>query len=488
MRSADTETIRRLERAAVADGTPEYTLMLRAGAGAAAWIARRFARADRFVVLAGGGNNGGDALVAAAELHRRRFPVCVFGTQAKSAYRGSAAQAAAELPSGIPWEVRDSLTAADFRPGDVIVDGLLGIGFAGGGLKPKVRSFIAAANASGCPAIALDLPSGVGGDDGVASSDGAVRATVTLTFGRPKTGLFRHDGAVLRGALRVIDIGLPREDEGAGEEIFTNLDAVRRIPRRPVDIHKNQRGRVLIWGGGPEYSGAPALAAAAAMYGGAGVVRAASEAYLRVPNGAIVRRLRSGESPEDWFPDSDVMVCGCGWGSCGTAEHLRTAWQFPGTLVLDADGLNALARHAEVWSPRRDVIVTPHPGEAAGLEKAFGLPGTAERGERAVLLARKLAAVVVLKGRDTVIAAPDGSRRIAAAGSAALATAGSGDVLAGTIGALAAQPGMTAADAAALGVYLHGIAGENAPGTLIADELPRLIGSTARDVRDNANF
>ena len=485
MRSADTETIRRLERASDAPG---YALMLRAGVGAAVWIARRFVRADRFVVLAGGGNNGGDALVAAAELYRRRFPVRVFGVKEKSAYRGSAAQAAAELPPGVPWEVRDFLTAAEFRPGDVIVDGLLGIGFSGGALKPAVRSFIATANASGSPVVALDLPSGVGGDDGIASPDGAVRAAVTLTFGRPKTGLFRRDGALLRGALRVIDIGLPRDDGGSGEEIFTNLDAVRLIPRHPVDVHKNRRGRVLIWGGGPEYSGAPALAAAGAMYGGAGLVRAASEACLHAPNGAIVRRLHPGENPEEWFPMSDALVCGCGWGSCGTVENLRTAWKFPGTLVLDADGLNVLARHPEVWSPRRNLILTPHPGEAAGLEAAFGLPGTTERGERAALLAERLAATVVLKGRDTIVAAPDGSRCIVAAGSEALATAGSGDVLAGTIGALAAQPDTTATDAAALGAYLHGIAGENAPGALIADDLPRLIGQAGRDVRDNANF
>ena len=250
MRTATVELVRELERRAIASGVPEYTLMLRAGRGAAAWIAWRYPDASGFVVLAGGGNNGGDALVVAEELHRR-FPVRVFGVKPLSDYRGCAATAAAELSPDLPYAVGE---IPDLRPGEVIIDGLLGIGFAGGSLRPDVRDLIAAANASGNPVVALDLPSGVAGDTGEASPDGAIRAETTLTFGCPKAGLFAGDGALLRGALRVIDIGLGGGAEG--DEVFTDFDAMRIVPRPSPDVHKNLRGRVVVWAGSPEYPGA----------------------------------------------------------------------------------------------------------------------------------------------------------------------------------------------------------------------------------------
>lgn len=483
MRTATVEAIRELERRSIAAGTPEYTLMLRAGQGAAAWLAHRRPDAAGFVFLAGGGNNGGDALVAARELSRR-FPVRVFGVRPLAEYRGSAARAAADLPPEIPFFIGET---PDFRPGEVIVDGLLGIGFTGGALRPETARLIAAANASGAPIVALDLPSGINGDTGAASPDGAIRAAATLTFGAPKPGLFRGAGAELRGRLRVIDIGLGASD-AADMEVFTNSDAVRLVPRWPVDTHKNRRGRVLVWAGSPEYPGAGALTVRGAMYGGAGMVRAASEAALDLPHGAIFCRLRPGETPESRFDLADVLVCGCGWGACGTKENLAAAWRFPGILVLDADALNTLARHPEVFCPRPGLIVTPHPGEAARLAAAFALPETETREALAAALARRLRAGVVLKGWNTVVAAPDGAFRIVAAGGPELAVAGSGDVLAGAIGALAAQLPDDPPIAAALGAYVHGIAGENAPGTLISDELPRQIGMTLRDLRENRVF
>ncbi len=486
MKSAAVETVRELERRCISNGIPEYTLMYRAGVRAAAAIAAKFPDAERFVVLCGGGNNGGDALVAAAELSRK-FPVVIYSTKALPEFRNCAATAAAQLPEMIPFQLRKSLEKSDFQSGDVIVDGLLGIGFAGGKLRDEVKSFIHAANASRCPVVALDLPSGIDGDTGKASPDGAVNAALTLTFGVPKNGLFHADGIVKRGILRCIDIGLP-SDYASGMDVFTNCDAVQMMPEFAVECHKNSRGRVLVWGGAPEYPGAVALAVRGAMHSGAGLVRCASEVKPELPLAAIYSPLEAGETPEKWFEAADVLVCGCGWGSCGSAARLAAAWRFPGVLLLDADALNVLARHPEVWCRRGNLILTPHPGEAARLASGMGVTLPESRYDAAAVLAEKLHAVVVLKGKESVVAAPGKVPVVITSGSPALATAGSGDVLAGCIGALAAGGAIAPFAAAALGAYMHGAAGENAPGVLIADELPRQIGILRRQIASNSLF
>ncbi len=485
MQSAAIETIRALERAAIAGGTPEFTLMRRAGVRAARWIAAKFPDASRFVILCGGGNNGGDALVVAAELSKK-FPVVVYSTRKLAEFRNCAANAAAILPGEIPFFERQQLEDIDLFSGDVIVDGLLGIGFGGGNLRDDIKSFIAAVNRSRLPVAALDLPSGIDGDSGKASPDGAVNAVLTLTFGAPKNGLFRGDGCLKRGALRCIEIGLP-ENTAPGTEIMTNCDAVKMMPGFAPECHKNSRGRVLVWGGSSEYPGAAALAVRGAMCSGAGMVRCASEAELILPRAAIYRKLQKDETPESWFTQSDVLVCGCGWGSSGSAEKLAAAWKFPGILVLDADALNVLARHPEVWRRRENLLLTPHPGEASRLAAAMGMVLPENRLEAASMLAEKFHGTVILKGHDSVVAAPGKAPAVVAAGNYVLATAGSGDVLAGCVGATAAR-GLNGFEAAKAGAYLHGIAGENFSGMLTADQLPEAIGVTLRKILKNALF
>lgn len=467
--------IREMERAAVASGTAEYELMLRAGVQAGRWIAAKYPLAQRFVILCGGGNNGGDALVAARYLFDSAKKLIVYSTRSKQDFSGCAAMAAADLPEEIPFLVKDELGENDFFPGDVIVDGILGIGFSGGKLRENAASFIRAANSSSLPVVALDLPSGIDADSGDAAENGAIKADLTLTFGRVKPGLFQSAGSVLRGTLRLIDIGLSGGNSG-GMEIFTNLDAVEKVPRFPVDCHKNSRGRVLIWGGSPEYPGAAALSTLAALKSGAGLVRCASSADLhgRVCNAAIVGKLASNEIPEEFIALSDVLVCGCGWGKSVFPQAVERALDFPGCVVLDADALNFIAGTPEVWKRRDNIVITPHPGEAARLCAAWKIAFSGGRVEQAAALAEYSGAVTVLKGHDTVVAAPGKAPVIIAGGNALLATAGSGDVLAGTIGALAAQ-GVPAFDAASLGAYIHGIAAEDAGEILIADELPALI-------------
>ena len=476
--------VRELEKLSLAGGMPEYELMRRAGVTAAAWIDALFPDAGRFIVLAGGGNNGGDALVVAA--HLTSAPVEVFAVKPLAEYSGCAVEAAAGLPGSIPLTVKESLERGDLRPGDVIIDGLLGIGFAGGKLRDNIRRSIEVVNRSRLPVVALDLPSGIDGDSGLPAESGAVEADITLTFGAVKAGLLTPAGSRYRGQLRLLDIGLLPDGDGEAM-VFTNIDAVETMPQSALDCHKNSRGRVMIWGGSPEYPGAAALAAYAALKSGAGIVRCASQADLscRLKDSVIFHQLFTGEIPEKFMADSDVLVCGCGWGSCAVPESLRRALVFPGVVILDADALNCAARHPQEWIERDNLIITPHPGEAERLRVAAGLPPEKERGRLAARLAAHYGAVTVLKGRDTVVASPSGKVITVAAGSELLATAGSGDVLSGVIGALAAQRGMRPFDAAVSGVYIHGIAGENFRRILSADDLPELISQTIRKIRYN---
>ena len=482
------ETMRRLERRTIEAGTSGYELMRRAGAGAAAEIrefmhGRDFSRA---VVLVGRGNNGGDALVVAGLLG---IPAEVLTTGPLAELRGEAAEAARDLSPDIPVRVTETLSSGDFRRGDLIVDGLLGTGFSGE-LRPQFRNWIEAANGSGRPIVALDLPSGIGGDSGTASGP-AIRATLTVTFGFPKRGLFRADGPAACGRLRLVDIGLispEAEADGEGEAFFA-ADAVKLLARLPYDAYKNRRGQLLVAAGSAEYSGAAVLAARAALRMGAGIVRLAVPArpYAALPGALIVRTVPSAEGSFDResLPEleamaahSDAVVAGPGWGTRrGLGPVLGKLLEFPGALLLDADALNTAAREPELWKRREKLVVTPHPGEAKRLAEAFGVPYSSDRVAFASALAKSLGAVTVLKGPQTVVAAPDGRWSLNTSGSPALATAGSGDVLSGIIGALLAATPQHPFEMAKLGVFLHGLAGETRLPGLIADDLPELAAS-----------
>ena len=495
MKIISIETMRNLERRAIDSGVSGYTLMRRAGEGAAEEI-RRFAQGKAFrraVILAGRGNNGGDALVAAPLLG---IPAVIYATGPLEMLRGEAAKAAGDLPEMIPVEVRDTLSAADFHRGDLIVDGLLGTGFAGE-LRPQFRNWIAAANSSGCPIVAIDLPSGINGDTGTADSRLAIRAELTITFGFPKRGHFHGDGPAAPGRLRHVDIGLadPDSPSGDAEEAFFAADAEKLLNPPAFDTYKNQRGRLLIAAGSIDYSGAAALSAHAALRAGAGIVRLAVPArpFAALPGALIVRVVRSAEGCFDrkslpelaaMMAQSDAVAAGSGWGmGKETGEVLSELLRFPGPLLLDADALNTAAREPQRWVRRDRLVITPHPGEARRLADAFAIPYFEERTQFALALAAELGAVTVLKGPHTVVAAPDGRYSLNSSGCPALATAGSGDVLGGIIGALLAGNPERPFEMAQLGVFLHGLAGElGAPG-LIADDLPELAARAAAMVR-----
>lgn len=488
MKAVRIEGMRRAEARLIASGTPGYTLMRRAGEGAAEflreWIRGRGIR--RVVAVIGRGNNGGDALVTAAALG---LPAKVCAVSPLAELRGEAAQAVADLPGSIPVRVCETLGPEEFRSGDLILDGLLGIGFTGK-LRPQFEQFIRVINASRLPVVAMDLPSGLEGDSGEAASGVAVEAALTLTFGLPKRGLFHGDGPRCCGRLRLIDIGVPEEftHEEEGEACYFWRDALADFPRQEFDTHKMRRGRLLIAAGSREYSGAAVLAAHAGLRGGAGLVRLAvpGEPRAQVPAALILKRVPAAadggfgtaslERLAALASSSDAIAAGSGWGrGPERGEVLSALLDFPGALLLDADALNAAAAEPERWKRRDGVVITPHPGEAGRLAAGFGIDISPDRVAFARALAERLHAVTVLKGAFTVVASPDGEWSINTSGTPALATAGSGDVLTGLIGALLAQRPEEPYRMARLGVFLHGLAGEVGGAGLIADDLPGLF-------------
>ena len=476
MNIASVVRVREYERAAVDNGATEYQLMLRAGNGAARIISEVFPARKRTVVLCGGGNNGGDALAVAALLGGE---VIIYALKAPGELKGAAGCAAKDLPGNIKIVVTEKLPDDVFQPGDLIVDGLLGIGFSGGKLRESVAGYIRAVNQSRCRVVALDVPSGLDCDTGEICDD-CIRADLTVTFGAVKKGMLLGKGPAVCGVVRAVDIGLPVPQE---DFYAVTFDEARKLfPRFSADVHKNSRGSLMIAAGSCEYSGAAALTAVSALRCGAGIVRLATVgARKNVPYSVIVRDFedRSGVMPAeiwqectDWLKASSALAAGPGWGSAAP-ELLAGALDFPGPVVLDADALNILSHYTELWKKREDVVMTPHPGEAKRLAEAFGV-AILPRPEFAAALAEKLGAVILLKGKFTVVASPDGRCAVVLAGSPALATAGSGDVLTGIIGALLAM-GMPVFDAAVLGASLHGRAGEIAGYGMIADDLPGVL-------------
>ena len=498
MKIVETSQMRAVEAAAVADGTTEFTLMKRAGRAAAelvsSWM-RRYGL-SRIVFLCGGGNNAGDALVAATLLHVR-YPVGIWLYRPLDSLHGAAAQAASLLPDELRSAATGDFEALGIGPGDLLVDGMLGIGLAGEVRQP-LAEVIAKVNASRLPVIALDVPSGMDSDTGEGRCPGgeALRADCTITFGLPKYGLFTSCGTVFSGILRVADIGLSEYAADSACDAYTELEAWRDLPRFAADIHKDRRGRMLIMAGSRRYPGAAALATCAALRGGAGVVYSLvpSGAKISLPHAAIpVEVAAAGQggfaAVPEWreYRKAAALVAGPGWGEDVPVAVLEKVLDFPGKLLLDADALNLLARHPELWKRRDDVVLTPHPGEAERLRLAFGIPASGSRGEAAAALAARLGAVVVLKGARTATACPTGETVLNTSGSSDLAAAGSGDVLSGLIGALLAN-GMAVASAAKLGVFIHGRAGENCGRGCIADDLPAAISKVMTDLEKGRIF
>jgi NAD(P)H-hydrate epimerase len=469
-------------------GIPGFTLMTAAGHGVAEVILDTFSDLEdaRVVVLAGRGNNGGDGFVAARHLLKfdMRPEVILVGARAGD-LSGDAAAAYAEWKEagGKTREAPDeqalaAVWKADDEP-DLIVDALLGTGSRG---EPRgvVRAAILTLEAMTAPVVAVDIPTGLDADTGQVPGV-CVHADVTVTLALPKRGQFLYPGRAFVGELHWVDIGIPDDVLESGEGLRAYVpeaeDMADHLPDRDPEMHKGDRGRLLVVGGSAGLTGAVTLAAEAAVRAGAGLVTAGVplslndilEAKLTEAMTLPLPELEARALSRDAF-DSIIlfqpgrltaMAVGPGMGRHRSTQQLarRIVAEIDLPMVLDADGLYAFNGQADLLrmsAAGNKLVLTPHPGEFAALTGESSRAVEENRLEIASRWARRLGVVLLLKGAPTVVADPD--REIVyvnPTGSEALATGGTGDVLTGIIAGFLAQ-GVDPVEAAVLGAYLHG--------------------------------
>lgn len=441
------------EQALIDAGSSVEALMQIAGRGAADWV-WRMAGQHAVTVLCGPGNNGGDGYVIAEALRKRGGKVCVV---AAAEPRTEAARDARARDRG---EVLDARAEPQ---GDVLVDCFFGSGL-GRPLTPEHHALLMGLAARHRRCVAIDLPSGVQSDSGRLLNEQLPRYDLTICLGAWKFAHFLMPAAAMMGTLRLVGIGV-----GSVEGAARRAARPRIVPPAP-DAHKYRRGLLAVVGG--EMPGASLLASVAAQGAGAGYVKLFAEGTVDAPADLVVSNGRLSEVLTDHR--NTAILVGPGLGRHADArERLAIALADPVPAVVDADGLVLLG--SRLLSERQAAtIATPHEGELAALEKAFDLVSTGTKPERALALARKSGMIVVLKGPDSVIAAPDG--RIACADRATtwLSTAGSGDVLAGVIASRLAV-GVEAFDAACEGLWLHGEAARLCPPAFRAGDLARAV-------------
>lgn len=442
-------TVQEMREADAAAPEPEAVLVRRAGTAAAreALALMGGAYGRRVVVVAGKGNNGADGRVAGSVLRRRGARVTVVEPEAT-------------LP-----------------PCDLVVDAALGTGLRGAYVAPSVPP--------GARVLAVDIPSGVHGDTGAAPGQ-PMRATRTVTFAALKPGLLQGDGPALAGDVRVADIGVAAGHCRA--RLVEDADVARLVPTRSQPTHKWATA-VAVVAGSPGMEGAAVLSSTGAARAGSGMVR------LGVPGGGNgpwpLEAVRLQLGAEGWSGDvleilercrALVIGPGLGRGEGNQAEIRRLVARSPVPVVVDADALFALgdadrarpvlAGERSVLAGERPVVVTPHDGEYARL---LGEPPGSDRLEGARRLARSLGVVALVKGSLTAVAVPSGEVLVSAAGTTRLATAGTGDVLSGVIGAFIAR-GTAPFEAAAVAAHVHGRAGASGPAEgLVAGDLPLLV-------------
>ncbi|KQZ98533.1 NAD(P)H-hydrate epimerase [Mesorhizobium sp. Root157] len=479
------------DRAAIAGGPFDgIGLMRNAGAAVAAIVLECYPYAARVHVLAGPGNNGGDGYVAARLLGESGVAVSLW---ASGTPRGGsdAAMAAADCPLA-------ALPLADFAPGlgSIVVDALYGAGLS----KPiegDAERAIGKVTRLNLPVIAVDLPSGVSGESGRMMGS-AFRAEVTVTFARRKPGHLLLPGRQLCGEVIVADIGInDAVVDAVRANTFENTPALWRgmLPSPAVDAHKYERGHVGVFSGGPTSTGAARLSALAAARSGAGAVTVLSPANALMVNAAhltsiMLRKLDDAEGLQAFIEERRpaAFVLGPGFGIGEKTRELALAILGDGkgraegveALVLDADGITSF-RDAPaslfIAAGARDaaaLVLTPHEGEFARLFSGLAADQSLSKLDKARNAAARSHGVVVYKGADTVIAAPDGRAAINANGTPWLATAGSGDVLAGLIAGLIAQ-GVPAFEASCAAVWMHAEAGSRFGPGLIAEDLPQAL-------------
>jgi len=508
------DEMKRVDQLAIKRGFPEFLLMETAGRGVAlkAVELMKKNRGKNVLVFAGKGNNGGDGLVAARYLHNYGFAVHVFTFGPEKEFKGSSLKnyhlcclKGIEIEE-INIEESDLQMIIGFS--DLIIDAILGTGLSGPAREPAA-TIINMINNTSKMVLAVDLPSGINGETGKVPGN-AILADYTVTMAYPKTGLLLYPGRKYSGEIEVVDLGVPDDyafEVNPGHFSLSREEAAALLPVRQPDGHKGTFGKVAVIGGSPGMSGAPGLTGMAALRTGAGLVKAGVPAEIEPAVSYFSPELISLILPElntenhtkydnkvldKLMEESDVLAIGPGLGRAeGVKDPVsRVVRDFKGPLIIDADGLNAIDK-LHIFKEREEVsIITPHPGEMARLLGMSIEEVQENRIENARSLAISYGIHVVLKGASTVIALPGGNIYINLTGNEGMATAGSGDVLTGVLAGLLAQ-GLKAEEAAVLGPYLHGLAGdlaceEKGSFSLIAGDLISFLDNAFQKVLDNS--
>lgn len=475
---------RALDHCAIHDhGIPGIVLMSRAAQAAFRHLLDRWPEPGRVQVLCGTGNNGGDGFLIADLAHKRGIEVTVFQVGDSAKIGGDALLARKQaLANGVKIVAFGQVPLV---AEGVTVDALLGTGL-GGDVRGAYADAIDAINACEAPVMAVDIPSGLCADTGRVLGI-AVRADITVTFIGLKRGLFTLQAPDYTGEIQFSDLAVPSEVYGAVPASCQRLELeplLEQLPPRPSTAHKGLYGTVLVAGGDYGFAGAAALAAEAALRCGAGLVQVATRAehvaalVARAPE-AMPRAVTGGDDFAPMLAAADVIVIGPGLGQSPWAiELLRLALASGKPLLLDADAINLLA--AGVMSsipPAANRILTPHPGEAARLLACSTAEVQSDRFAAVLAVQQRYGGVVVLKGNGSLVS--DGECTLLSDyGNPGMASGGMGDVLSGVIGALLAQH-LSALEAAALGVCLHGAAadiaaGDGQRGLVASDLIPRM--------------
>lgn len=453
--------MQKAEASAIASGINSFQLMLSAGASVAELIKKNFQQTP-VLVLCGKGKNGGDGFVAATQLQKEGWPVRVACLVKKTTLKTEALQAAKEWPGAIE-DLNSNLSIKDTG---LIIDAVFGTGFSGS-FPPELSTLFDKVRNKNISVVAIDLPSGLDSASG-SIADGTLSATMTITFSRKKRGHLLLPGKSFCGKVCVADIGIPDKIiSDASPAVFENHFGLwlKSFPIPKQDTHKYARGNVCIYGG-KKRTGAACLAAAAAQKTGAGAVTILSSPetesiYRQYRASLMVDTFSNSEELKNVLRDErkNVFVLGPGAGTeDAVKESIDLALSFNKSFVLDADIFSLYKNNSkelfDKLSPK--CVLTPHMGE---FERLFpDIVGN--KVEKAQKAAKVSNSIVVLKGSDTVIAAPDGTAVINSNAPPTLAIAGSGDILAGFIAGLIAQ-GMPSFMAACAACWLHGETAKN---------------------------
>jgi hydroxyethylthiazole kinase-like uncharacterized protein yjeF len=513
MKIVTIDEMRDIEDRSEEAGVSKDTLMENAGLAVARSVRHRFGPLTGvpILVLVGSGNNGGDGLVAARHLDTWGALVDVYICRDRRT---------PDPKLDVVREQGISITPASNDPGlshlekslsnaHIVIDSILGTGRSRpieGTVKDILRSLAETYSQRRSPKIvALDVPTGLNADSGEVDPS-TPRSDLTISFGFPKRGHYAQPGTEYLGELEVVNIGLPPGlDDDVDLELITESWVRTRLPTRPANAHKGTFGRTMVVAGSRNYLGAAYLAATSATRVGAGLVTVAIPESLRAVVAAkaieptflpLPESAPGVVSPDasdlvfDALPAYNSLLVGCGMGqekdTKSFIERLLLSGRDLPPTVIDADGLNTLSQIENWWTRLPDnAILTPHPGEMGRLTENSSR--NRDRVDTATSAATRWNKTVILKGAHTVIAFPNGRAMVSPFSNPGLATAGTGDVLAGAIAGLVSQ-GLSLADASALGVYLHGIAGERVRDQLgdtgmIASDLLPILPAVIRGLR-----